>query len=336
MLEDESGRIRLIGDAVKKARLVTGVIIGALGAETAGGDFEVIDICFPGLPPQPQPSSRDEDTKMDVDNATDDWVALVSGLNVGSTSSSDTMIQLLVEYLSGEGGGEADQLSSSAISRLIIAGNSIAPLDDGHLARNMGIDPGSAFTPHPTHTLSGHLHDIAQVMPIHLLAGETDPSGTIIPQQALPRGMFAGASSFASFVCETNPTYLRLDPLERTLLINSGQPLNDMFKYLPSPPHTRLDILESTLKWRHIAPTAPDTLWCHPYFASDPFIIAQTPDLYIVGGQKKFGTRLVQDGNRKCRMIMIPDFSKTGTLVVANLKTLEVRTISFHVSGLAT
>jgi hypothetical protein len=64
MLEDESGRIRLTGEALKKARLVTGVIIGVLGAETADGDFEVIDVCMPGLALQP---SQGEDTKMDVD-----------------------------------------------------------------------------------------------------------------------------------------------------------------------------------------------------------------------------------------------------------------------------
>jgi DNA polymerase delta subunit 2 len=52
MLEDESGRIRLVGERVRKARLVTGVIIGALGAETASGDFEVVDICYPGMAPQ--------------------------------------------------------------------------------------------------------------------------------------------------------------------------------------------------------------------------------------------------------------------------------------------
>jgi DNA polymerase delta subunit 2 len=245
------------------------------------------------------------------------------------------MIQLLAEYLNGEGDGDLEQLSSSQISRLIIAGNSFSPLDDGHLARKMGTDSVNTFTPHPTQTLSSHLQDIAQVMPIHLLPGDSDPSGTIIPQQPLPRGMFPGASSYASFTCETNPTYIRLDPLERSLLVNSGQPLNDMFKYLPSPPHTRLDILESTLKWRHIAPTAPDTLWCHPYFSADPFILNATPDFYVVGGQKQFGTRLVTEGERRSRVIMVPDFSSTGTLVVANMRTLDVRTISFNSVGMS-
>jgi DNA polymerase delta subunit 2 len=69
MLEDESGRIRLVGDHVKKARLVTGVIIGALGAETTNGDFEVVDICYPGMAPQPVSRQKIfiQEDKMDVD-----------------------------------------------------------------------------------------------------------------------------------------------------------------------------------------------------------------------------------------------------------------------------
>jgi DNA polymerase delta subunit 2 len=183
-------------------------------------------------------------------------------------------------------------------------------------------------------------------MPIHILPGEDDPSGVIMPQQAFPAAMFGPSSKLETFDCETNPTYLRLGHrplredrlLARTLLVNSGQPLNDMFKYIPSPPNTRLAILESTLRWRHLAPTAPDTLWCHPYFDGDPFIIPQTPDIYIVGGQKRFATQLllhrppegaVNEEKRHCRIIMVPEFRSSGILVMVNFKTLEVRTVKF-------
>lgn len=55
-LEDESGRVRLIGDMIRREKeregggFVTGVIMAALGMETGNGDFEVIDLCFPGMP----------------------------------------------------------------------------------------------------------------------------------------------------------------------------------------------------------------------------------------------------------------------------------------------
>ena len=62
MLEDESGRIRLIGKILNDTQLVTGVIVGVLGAETSNGDFEAIDLCFPGMAPQ-----ASEDDRMDTD-----------------------------------------------------------------------------------------------------------------------------------------------------------------------------------------------------------------------------------------------------------------------------
>jgi DNA polymerase delta subunit 2 len=92
-----------------------------------------------------------------------------------------------------------------------------------------------------------------------------------------------------------------------------------------------------------MAPTAPDTLWCHPYFGGDPFIISETPDLYIVGNQKKFATKLVteesEDGEaggteKRCRIVMVPDFARTGILVLIDLRSLEVRTIAFAVEGM--
>jgi len=66
MLEDESGRIRLVGDRVRNARLVTGIITGALGMETPNGDFEVIDLCCAEMAPQSTIEASEED-EMDVD-----------------------------------------------------------------------------------------------------------------------------------------------------------------------------------------------------------------------------------------------------------------------------
>lgn len=71
MLEDESGRVLLVGDRLRAASLVTGVIIGALGIETNGGEFEVVDVCYAGMAPQPSAGPEwGKDTrkdKMDID-----------------------------------------------------------------------------------------------------------------------------------------------------------------------------------------------------------------------------------------------------------------------------
>jgi len=264
---------------------------------------------------------------------------------------------VLVEYLTGEVDSSDDQVLASQISRLIIAGNSFAsmgaddePDAEGKRPRRYGYD-STTFSPHPTVNLSAHLLDLARVMPIHLLPGASDPSGTILPQQPLPRAMFGAASALSSFTCETNPTYIHIasgsepassrPPIFRTLLVNSGQPLNDMFKYLPTPPSTRLSLAESTLRWRHMAPTAPDTLWCHPFFANEPFVIMETPDLYIIGNQPRFQTRMITgepdesgSGEKRCRVVLVPVFAETGVLVLVNLRTLGVKCVRFGVEGM--
>lgn len=189
--------------------------------------------------------------------------------------------------------------------------------------------------------------------------------------------MFGSASHYANFYCESNPTYINISPsrdahstsragqpgasssktkvngyvekaeIVRTVLVHSGQPVDDMFKYVPTPPITRMTLTEATLRWRHIAPTAPDTLWCHPYFAKDPFVIPQTPDIYVVGNQPAFATKLVaEDGNpdaedkedrqsKRCRIVLVPNFKQSGVLVLVNMRTLDVRRVQFAVQGMS-
>lgn len=60
----------------------------------------------------------------------DEYLAVVSGLSIGTESQADAQIQMLVEYLSGEVGGHDDQTIASQITRLIIAGNSLSSVAD--------------------------------------------------------------------------------------------------------------------------------------------------------------------------------------------------------------
>ena len=57
-------------------------------------------------------------------------IALVSGLNIGEESHYDLKLELLKQYLIGEVGNFDDKSNSSTISQLIIAGNSIMPIEN--------------------------------------------------------------------------------------------------------------------------------------------------------------------------------------------------------------
>ena len=68
------------------------------------------------------------------------------------------------------------------------------------------------------------------------------------------------------------------------------------------PRYARLDLLAKTLSWRHLAPTAPDTLTCYPFSDDDPFVLQQCPHILFAGNQQQFETRLLE--GRKGRVVM--------------------------------
>ena len=72
----------------------------------------------------------------------------------------------------------------------------------------------------------------------------------------------------------------------------SGQNTSNLAKY--QSVEDSLKLAESTLLWRHMAPTAPDHLPCFPFYEEDPFIIESSPHIYFIGNQNKFETKLIQ------------------------------------------
>lgn len=59
---------------------------------------------------------------------------------------------------------------------------------------------------------------------------------------------------------------------------------------------SRLLLMERSLEWRHIAPTAPDTLTCYPFHDADPFLLETTPHVYFVGERRAQG-KATKGGN---------------------------------------
>ncbi|KAF3915821.1 hypothetical protein ABW21_db0206766 [Orbilia brochopaga] len=341
MLEDESGRIRLIGNTITHETLVTGCVIAVMGTETASGEFEVVDIIFPELPPQPErpplPSSSPANKR---------YVGLISGLNITGNIHESIETHLLVEYLLGETGGPAEQSKSSNISRLIIAGNSLAEpdlhaTDDAVAAtgaRSKGKKYGydaAAYNAKPTTTLDTILADLCSSISVTLMPGENDPANASLPQQKMHPTMFPATKFYtgSTFIPTTNPCACEIDGVR--FLGTGGQTIDDIFKYVDGD--DRLEMMERTLRWRHVAPTAPDTLWCYPFQEVDQFIIDSCPHIYFVGNQPEFGTRLaVGPNDQVVRLITVPKFAETGELILIDLDTLEPEVISFKSKSAST
>ena len=287
MLEDDSGRVRLVGEALKSVLLVTGCIIAVMGTENANGEFEVIDMKFPDLPPQPErkqlskpPSSNGVPTKKGEDVEMADGglgggskIAIVSGLNFSGSDSSYAMeLNLLLEYLLGEALDPASQKEISQISRLIIAGNSIAVEEsliadettERKAAKKYGYD-SSTYNALPSQLLDDFLAEILTTMPITILPGAHDPANASFPQQPVHPAVFPKARAFSALPQSEEPGWLHTvtNPWEGEVegwrfLGTGGQNVDDIFKYVDSD--DRLGMMEYMCRWRCCAPTAPDTL----------------------------------------------------------------------------
>lgn len=111
----------------------------------------------------------------------------------------------------------------------------------------------------------------------------------------------------------------------------SGCTIDNMEKYMII--ENKLDLMEQTLKWRHIAPVAPDQLSTYPFSDRDPFIIDRCPHVYFIGNQSEFQTKKIRGTEgQTVTLIRVPDFSKTQTIVLVNLKTFHVHPITFDCS----
>lgn len=303
MLEDDSGRIQLVGGVLKSVILVTGCIIAVLGIEKADGELDVIDLKFPDLAPQPgrwelsspdtkngskstkrETKVKDEDVEMTDSRSAGSGgkIAIVSGLEFSGVDTSYAMeLDLLLEYLLGESLDPATQKEVSHISRLIIAGNSVAPdrksqVEDAvekTTQKKYGYD-SSAYNALPAQLLDDFLSELLPTMPVTLLPGVLDPANSSFPQQPIHSAMFSKARSFTAVPGSAEPGWFdpATNPWEGEvegwrLLGTGGQNVEDMARYVDSD--DRLGMMEAMCRWRCSAPTAPDTL-CEFYAQTGP------------------------------------------------------------------
>lgn len=81
------------------------------------------ELLYAGLPPQP-PKPADA-------SGEGEWVALLSGLSLGGSEAAELRGAMLAEWLTGELGDEEDGSEAVKVTRLILAGNSLAqPRED--------------------------------------------------------------------------------------------------------------------------------------------------------------------------------------------------------------
>lgn len=316
VLEDDSGRVKLGGSVILPSIYVTGVVAALHGKETSAGDFLVLDVLEAGLPPQIEHPLTPREDK---------YVVFVSGLSVGGSTCNPLQFQLLVDHITGHLGDEKEQGIAAEIVHFVVAGNSVEFRHGLLNGQNLASKDQSRLS-EPTKELDILLTQVAASLPLDIMPGSDDPANFSLPQQPLNRCLFPGSSAYNTFRSCTNPHCFELDNIR--FLGTSGQNIDDLEKY--SEAKDKLEFVERTLRWRHLAPTTPNTLGCYPFVDRDPFLIDSCPHVYFVGNQDKYKTALIKGSEGQLvRLICIPKFCDTGVAVVLNLRNLECHTLSF-------
>jgi DNA polymerase delta subunit 2 len=333
-LEDESGRILLTGDLLNEKILVTGLVIGVLGMEIESGVFHVVDIVYPEAAPQ---------LPIKADLNVPGKLLLTSGLNM-SEESSLQKYELLSNWIMGDLGDER----AIDVNELIVVGNSI----DINTSKPKVVSEkdkysevfNSQYSEQPVKFLDSFFNELLQSIPISILPGPKDIVETGLPKQPIHKSLFKKSSNRVNFKRMTDPLFYEINGLR--ILITSGENINDIMKYiLPNNKieeeisesvytDSRLRIIEDSLLWQIIAPTAPDTLCCYPFDERDPFTLLETPHVYIVGNQPRYETSMIELKRKNgailpVRVIALPEFSETNACVLLDLQSLNCELVKF-------
>lgn len=252
------------------------------GYENDGGKFLVEDHLF--YESGPQTSLKDL--------TTDPVLVLLSGLDQSASNDFMISLELFEQWLYGNlpNSLEDSNFESSNVVRVIVAGNSVRTSIEVRPKTILMRQPESMVTLQAVKAVDELVYGWSQSVNVDLMPGEFDPSNCMLPQQPMHHCLFPISAPCGSFQCVTNPYELQID--DRLILGTSGQNISNIqnFSHIEDP----LDALKSIAKWSILAPTAPDTLPCYPYYDDDPFLIKQCPHVLFAGNMSEFKTDIFE------------------------------------------
>lgn len=314
-MEDEVQRYQIIGN-IDGTKLVTGITCALLGSDVGKGKFQVDESIFAGF--------RNQIERPIFDTSV--YVLLISGLNFIQHEKFALNLQLLSYWISGFLG---DTDTVSKVTRVIIAGNSIRnePQKNTQTISMVSRVAESQESLEAVEAFDNFLLKLCEVVDVDVMPGEHDPSNHILPQKPMHFCMYPKSSVYKSFSQVSNPYCCELNGLK--IMGNSGQPIRDIMRF--SDIADSLEVMEQCLVWNHLAPTAPDTLGCYPYYNEDPFILQDCPHVFFAGNQAEFKSKSVrgENGQHVC-LICVPDFSQTHQAALLNLQNLTCEPILFE------
>ncbi|CUV07709.1 unnamed protein product [Cryptosporidium hominis] len=330
-IEDSSSRIPLTlkEEVFSVNNLISGTILAVRGVQNSGGNFLVSDLTF-ASPPEEIIGKEYTLGK----SSQPVYLAFVSGLNIGSEIENSLSLQLFRDFIMGVSSYSSEhRLLSSQIAYLIIAGNIIRLLDT---AKETVTGTGTKLVVN-NELLSSRLgvvdsfiSQLASTISLAIMPGEDDPVPISLPQPPFQPYIFKNSRNYQSFNSFTNPCLFSINNIRVTGV--SGQCISkiSLFSSYSKP----IDALKFCVESRNIAPTCPDVIPTYPFFDRDPFALDYTdesfPQVIFAGNQSEFGSYRFPNNGPLC--FTIPEFSNNPTLVLLDINSYELKTISFKTS----
>lgn len=301
-------------------------MVAVLGHEIDNGNkFVVEDMTYAKPAPQkPIPKVTD-----------DAYICLISDLGLSLKMDDDVQSakENFEDFIMGSNGPTGAQRSRNIV-RVIVAGNSISETArDEEKECELLIEGGDdewnrkerAYTIESLTIMDKFLQNLGSSVAIDVMPGPNDATSILVPQQPLHPCLLPESVKLSSVTCVTNPYAASFNGV--IFVGTSGQNVRSIYEMTTFS--ETVDILDQTLTWRHMIPSAPDSVASYPFTTDDPFVVENTPHVYFAGNQKSFNTKLREKDGSKTRIIAVPSFKSTRTCILVNLKDLKCEVVAF-------
>ncbi len=345
IIEDNSGRLKISdkkisnNDKVSSEQLITGIVTAIKGHIDDKDKLVIEDLIFPRdynykLPSKISNSfnnSSNENSIYKLLSSNSPVIAFISGLQFGKTDKSGKLNlsrTLLIDLLQGRFPiHENIHDLIMRVNRLVIIGNSIcSPEDIDYVEKGAYIKQELNTRVYKQllqtyEELDDYIETLSQSVQVDIMPGSSDATSIFFPQAPLNTVVLPNSSRNSSVVLANNPHKFSINGLN--ILGTSGQNVDNIRRYT-SISQESVDIMEKTIEWGHVCPSAPDTLRTNPVDNVDPLIIREIPNVYFTGNQKSFAKKMIDYEEGVVRLISVPDFSQTCSLVLMDMDTLQV------------
>ena len=278
--------------------------------------FVVKELVLPGIPGHAINHSE-----------TESFAVFISDLHVGSDFFMEEAFLEFVSWLSS-----TDQVAKRV--RFVVIG--------GDLVDGVGIYPNQdrglvyQTVEEQLRRAEALLSQIPQNVKVVISPGNHDPGRRALPQPAIPRKYGAGLWERENFFMVGNPCVVSLNGVK--VLVFHGQSIDDIVKTTPGLSYDKpADVMKHLLRARHLSPIYGSLTPIAPE-KEDMLVIEDIPDVFHVGHvhvmalEMYRGVLLVNSGAFQSQTPFQASVGlepTPGLAAVVNLKTLEVRAMSF-------